>query len=119
MKCAQRDFRRRLRRDTARASSLPQVGPTCASKTGAKWRQNRRHQESKTTTLSIAYPLAGAPGLEPGNGGIKILRSTFLLVSGCIRLSENGLFSTTSLVSARSMVYRCLAYLLLTPRLPA
>jgi hypothetical protein len=25
----------------------------------------------KTTTLSIAYTLAGAPGLEPGNGGIK------------------------------------------------
>jgi hypothetical protein len=26
----------------------------------------------KTTTLSINYTLAGAPGLEPGNGGIKI-----------------------------------------------
>jgi len=36
MKCAPRDFRPRLRRDTGRTSSLPQIGPTCASKTGAK-----------------------------------------------------------------------------------
>jgi hypothetical protein len=28
-------------------------------------------KRAKTTTLSIAYMLAGAPGLEPGNGGIK------------------------------------------------
>jgi hypothetical protein len=28
-------------------------------------------KKAKTTTLSIACMLAGAPGLEPGNGGIK------------------------------------------------
>jgi hypothetical protein len=35
-----------------------QIGLACASRPGAKWRQNRRRQKRKTTTLSIAYTLA-------------------------------------------------------------
>ena len=46
-KCPPRDFRRRLLRDTAHTSSLPQIGLACASRTGAKWRQNRCRQKSK------------------------------------------------------------------------
>src|SRR5262249_1529664 len=41
-KCPPRDFRLHLRRDTARTSSLLQIGLARASRIGAKWRQNRR-----------------------------------------------------------------------------
>src|SRR5262249_48362812 len=41
-KCLPRDFRRRLRRDTTRTSSLPQIGLACASR-------NRRKMATKST----------------------------------------------------------------------
>ena len=70
------------------------------------------------TRLEVAVSanknLAGAPGLEPGNGGIKILRSILRPVSGCIRFSNKGLFSRLPLFPpvARFIVE------LLTRRLP-
>jgi hypothetical protein len=70
------------------------------------------------TRLEVAVSanknLAGAPGLEPGNGGIKILRSILRPVSGCIRFSNKGLFSRLPLFPpvARFIIE------LLTRRLP-
>jgi hypothetical protein len=79
-KCPPRDFRRRLRRDTVRTSSLPQIGLACASRTGAKWRQNRRRRKRKNNHVinSLYVGWGGrtrsAPGDRQGVGGASPLR---------------------------------------------
>jgi hypothetical protein len=79
-KCPPRDFRRRLRRDTARTSSLPQIGLACASRTGAKWRQNRRCRKRKKRT-----PLGEVIGrmeVKPEHSEDDVIDNDLILIWG-------------------------------------
>jgi hypothetical protein len=74
-----------IRRETVSARNSA-YAPT--SKNPANSRQNRLVTVMKMTVISISYTLAGAPGFEPGNGGIKIRKRPLICegfpVSCCI-----------------------------------
>ena len=70
-KCPPRDFRVRMRAVSTKNSSLPLWRLLRASESGSFLQEIRRHYPSRTCPRSIRQSVAGAPGFEPGNHGIK------------------------------------------------
>jgi hypothetical protein len=96
-------FRARLRERERPGTSLPETGSGERVESGAKASEIRPSCRPNKTVISKGYPLAGAPGFEPGDGGIKIRCLTTWLRPNVVGLPPYRASSGGRNIAARSL----------------
>ena len=76
--------------------------------------KRKRTKSDQFQIIVNAQNLAGAPGFEPGNGGIKILRFSFRLVSTPFRCLQSRILPDLPCV----IILRCVSFVCLPAAYP-